>query len=168
MLSTELEKLATYAGQRAITAEDMRLLTPEAQEASIFGIVDAAVEGRAGAALALLHKAFAEGSHSPPRVQGMIARQLRNMIRAAELLEANAPPAAIGEATGVRSDYPLRKLIAQARATPRPIAEQGLRAVEESDHAVKTGRLEAELSIELLITQLASLAAQPRTRAMVR
>ena len=116
----------------------------------------------------MLRRTFEQGSEPPLRVQAMIARQLRNLIRAAELLEADAPPAAIGEATGLRSDYPLRKLIAQARTIPRAVAEDGLRAVEESDFAVKTGALDAELSVELLVTQLASLAERPRTRTAAR
>ena len=45
-LASELDKLAMYAGARAITADDVRLLTPQAREERIFDLVDAEI-GRA-------------------------------------------------------------------------------------------------------------------------
>ena len=69
-LATELEKLAMYAGPRAITPEDVRLLTPQAREERIFDLVDAVVEGRAADALRLLrmirHNAWVARRWSDP------------------------------------------------------------------------------------------------------
>src|SRR5690606_33476549 len=96
-------------------------------------------------------------------VQAMIARQLRNLVRAAELIEEGAPQRAIGEATGVTHQFPLGKLVRQADGLGRDAAEQGLREVEASDYAVKTGRLEEALALELLVCRLAELA--PRRAA---
>jgi DNA polymerase III delta subunit len=98
----------------------------------------------------------------------MIARQLRHLVRASELLERGAAPGEIGDATGVRHPFARQKLLRQAEATPRAAAEAGLRAIEASDHAVKTGRLDETLALELLIYRLAELTApsrRPRARA---
>lgn len=157
MLATELEKLAVYARGRAITAEDVRLLTPQAREERIFDLVDAVVEGRAAEALRLLRRMLEDGSETPSHLFALIARQLRMMVRAAELIEARAAPEAIAEATGARG-FPLEKLTRQARAAGRGAAEASLRAVETSDHAVKTGRLAEALALELLVVRLADLA----------
>jgi DNA polymerase III delta subunit len=88
----------------------------------------------------------------------MIARQLRNLVRAAELVEQRAPQSAIVEATGITHQFPLGKLVRQADDLGRAAAEQGLREVEASDFAVKSGRLDEALALELLVCRLAELA----------
>lgn len=161
MLVSEIEKLGIYVGKRAVTLDDVRQLTPEARDVGIFDIVDAVVEGRAAPALLLIRRALEHGTETPVRIQAMIARQLRHLVRATELLEQGASKDAVGEATGVRNDFALNKLLRQARATGRATAERGLREVEASDHAVKTGQSEETLALELLVTRLASLVRAP-------
>ena len=156
-LASELEKLAMYTGARAITADDVRLLTPQAREERIFDLVDAVVEGRAADALRLLRRMREDGSESASHLFSLIARQLRMMVRAAELIDARAPAEAIGAATGARG-YPLEKLTRQARAAGRSASEASLRAVEHSDFSVKTGRLDDDLALELLVVRLADFA----------
>ena len=157
-LASEVEKLGAHAHGRPVTAEDVRLLTAQARAEDIFGIVDAVVEGRAAEALRAVHRMVDAGTESPPRIQAMIARQLRNLVRAGELQEQGAPPSAVGEATGVRHPFAQQKLLRQVARTPRATAEAGLRAIESSDHAVKTGRIEETLALELLVYRLAGLA----------
>ena len=156
-LAGELYKLAMYAGSRAITAEDVRLLTSQAREERIFDVVDAVVEGRAADALRLVRRMSEDGSETPLHLLSMIARQVRMMVRAAELIDARAPAEVIGSATGARG-FPLEKLTRQARAAGRAASEASLRAVEHSDFSVKTGRLDADLALELLVVRLADLA----------
>ena len=156
-LAGELDKLAMYAGARAITVDDVRLLTPQAREEKIFDLVDAVVEGRPADALRLLRRMREDGSESALHLLAMIARQLRMMVRAAELIEVRAAPEAIAAATGARG-FPLEKLTRQARAAGRGAAEASLRAVEHSDHSVKTGRLKDDLALDLLVVRLADLA----------
>ena len=69
-LASELEKLSRYAADRAVTVEDVRLLTPQAREESIFAIVDAVVEGRAAPALKLIRAMLDEGPERPPQNPG--------------------------------------------------------------------------------------------------
>jgi DNA polymerase-3 subunit delta len=167
-LSGELDKLAQYAGGRAITVADVRTLTPAAREAGMFDLVDAAVEGRTPVALRLLRQMLDEGSESAVLILVMISRQLRNLVRAAELVEQRAPQPAIGEATGVANNWALTKLIRQAGALGRAGAEQALREAESTDFAVKSGKLEEALAIELLICRLADLAPAAAARGRAR
>ncbi len=157
-LAGEVDKLAQYAQGRPITVADVRALTPAAREAGMFDLVDAAVEGRTPAALRLLHQMLEDGSDPPAVILVMLARQLRNLVRATELMEQHAPERAIGEATGVTNQYALGKLVRQAGMLGRAAAEHGLRAAEEADHAVKTGTHEEALALDLLICRLAELS----------
>ena len=153
-LSGELDKLAQNAQGRAVTEQDVDLLTTAARDEDVFGLVDDAVTGRTAAALVRLRRMLDRGSDSPARLQGLIARQLRNLVRATALIEEGAPREMIGEATGVTHPFPLGKLVDQASALGRAVSEDGLRAVEAADHAVKTGRFSDALALELLITRL--------------
>lgn len=156
-LATELDKLAMYAGARAITADDVRLLTPQAREEYIFDLVDAVVEGRAADALRMTRRMRDDHSETPAHQLLMIARQVRMMVRAAELIDTRAPAEEIRKATNVHPRM-VEKLTRQARAAGRVASEASLRAVEHSDHSVKTGRLDADLALELLVVRLADLA----------
>lgn len=163
MLASELDKLAAYADGRTITADDVQLLTPQAREERIFDLVDAIVEGQSGNALKLLRKMLEDGSESPGRVQIMVARQLRLLVRATELLEAQASQEKVATATGARG-FPLTKLMRQARATHRPAAEAALRAAEAADTSVKTGKLADVLALELLVVRLSALTPRHARR----
>ncbi len=157
ILAFEIAKLGQYAGVRAVTRDDVRLLTPEASEEGIFDVVDSVVEGRSAHALLLIRKMLEQGTYTPVRIQGMIARQVRHLVRATELLEQGADRSAVMDATGVRAKYPLDKLLRQARSTNRRAAEQALREIERSDNDVKTGKTSEVLALELLVMRLASL-----------
>ena len=161
MIATELEKLAAYTGGRPITAADVEALTPLAREESMFELVDAVIEGRAAQALVMLRRVLEETPETPIAVMNRVARQVRNLVRATELIEARASEQAIGEATGARG-FPLTKLLRQARATSRPAAEAALRAVEAADTEIKTGKRTDTLALELLVVHLASLASPVR------
>ncbi len=170
-IDNELSKLARFAGDRQITRADVRLLTPEGEQDLIFDIVDAVVEGRGADALVVARRLLQFGSYEPPRIQAMIGRQVRHLVRTAELLEANASQEAVASATGVRAGFPLNKLLRQARATTRESTEAALRLVEEADHAWKTGRLDEKLALDLLIVELSALfrrSSTPRRRATRR
>ena len=157
-IASEIEKLGQYANGRPVTTADVRELTPAARQAGMFDLVDAAVEGRTAVALRLLRQMLEQASDTPQQILMMVARQLRHLVRAAELLEQRAPQSAIGEATGVRSQFPLTKLVRQAGSLGRAAAERGLREAEHTDHAVKTGTLDIGLALELLLCRLGELA----------
>lgn len=161
-LATELEKLATFAGARPIGVEDVRLLTPQAREESVFALVDAVVEGRGAVALRALAQMLGDGGQPPLLLQGMLARQFRHLVRATEVLADGGDRTAVGNATGVRSSFPLDKLMRQAQALSPGAAEAGLREIERSDQLVKTGKLKDELALELLTLRLAVIAGGTR------
>ncbi len=157
LIATELDKLAAYTAGRPITPVDVETMTPLAREESMFELVDAIIEGRAAHAMVMLRRVIDETSETPLAVMNRVARQVRNLVRATELIEARASEQAIGEATGARG-FPLTKLLRQARATSRPAAEAALRAVEAADTEIKTGKRTDVLALELLVVQLAGIA----------
>jgi DNA polymerase III delta subunit len=166
-LAQELDKLAAYSaarGEGLITAAHVDLLTPLARDENIFAIVDAIVEGRADQSLQLLRRVLNDGSVAPGYLQVMVARQLRHLVRATELLERHASQQEIADATGLRGGFPLTKLMRQARLTSSAAAEANLRDLEAADFSVKTGRMSDELALELVVCRLAARASKAGRR----
>jgi DNA polymerase-3 subunit delta len=168
-LAQELDKLSAYAAARGdgpITPAHVNLLTPLTRDENIFAIVDAIVEGRANQALQLLRRVLDDGSVAPGYLQVMVARQLRLLVRATELLENHASQQEIADATGLRGSFPFTKLMRQARQTSRAATEANLRDLEAADFSVKTGRMTDELALELVVCRLAARAPQAGRRAV--
>ncbi|MBI3954389.1 MAG: DNA polymerase III subunit delta [Chloroflexi bacterium] len=162
-LSNELDKLAAYAAgpqpatgttgasatRSPITAADVQALTPQAREASIFALVDALVEGRRPAALTLLHRALRDGA-SAQYILAMVARQLRRLVQAKEMLQAGASPQEVGRALGLSQEFAIRRAREQAQAVPFPRLEHLFRLALEADVATKTGLLQETLALDVL------------------
>ena len=88
----ELFKLVSYVGgERAITVEDVALLTPYVADASMFEMVDALAEGRGKVALSLVHRLL-EQDEDVFGLYGMITRQFRLLLLAKEHLTSGGSP----------------------------------------------------------------------------
>ena len=156
-LDREIEKLALFATGREIAEADVRALVPYAQEANIFAAVDAIMDGRPGNALRLLAQLMQEG-REPLYIIAMIERQLRLIALARDLTERGVVQPELGRRMGANSDFVVRKTLAQARRMTLPEISRKYRRAVESDLAIKQGRLDPEVSLELLVADLAGAA----------
>ena len=154
-IDRELEKLSLFATGREITDADVRELVPHAQEANIFAAVDAMVDGQPGQALRLLMQLMNDGQE-PLYIIAMIERQLRLLALARDLSDRGVRQPELGRRMGTNSDFVVRKTLGQARRmTMQDISRKYLRVLE-SDLAIKQGRLEPAVSLQLLAADLAT------------
>jgi DNA polymerase-3 subunit delta len=152
-LSQELEKLATYAGDRQIEEDDVKALVSGAREASVLAMVDAVVEGRGVQAVRLLEQLRAEGASSTMALN-MITRQYRNLILAKELTLAHLSPAEIGQRLGIKSDFAFRKVLEQSRRHSMTQLEAAFCRLVEADAAIKRGIYDEDLAVDILLDDL--------------
>jgi DNA polymerase-3 subunit delta len=158
----ELEKLATYCGDRPITAADVGELVAENRELSVFELVDAIMEKRPGAALSAMQRLL-EGGATGPYLLSMVARQARMVAIAQELANNKVPQQEWGSRIGTTSDFVVRKTADQARRFT-PQAVRGLyRLLLEADLAMKTSDVTEELALTELMAQAGMLEAPPRS-----
>lgn len=153
-LDRELEKLSLYAAGRDIAESDVRALVPYAQEANIFAAVDSIMDGRPGNALRLLTQLMQEG-REPLYIMAMIERQLRLIALARDLTERGVVQPELGRRMGANSEFVVRKTLGQARRMSMPEIARKYQRVLESDLAIKQGRLDPAVSLELLVADLA-------------
>lgn len=151
-LDNELVKLADYALPRTlITEDDVAAITPYVPEANIFQMVDAMVSGDGKTALRLLHRLLQDKNNTVFSVYGMITRQFRLLILAREQLDRGGGN--LASALGVHPRA-AEGFARQARAFRIADLEDIHRRLLEYDVAMKTGVMEPELAVDLLITGL--------------
>ena len=152
-LSNEVEKLSLYCQGRAVQERDVRELVGQTREASIFAAVDAALLSRTGAALQLVHRLLDDGA-PVSYILFMLARQLRLVLVAQELLRDKVPHEEAGKRLGIASEYPLRKTMDMARQLPSARLRRAHSLLLDTDVAIKTGALEERVALELLVARL--------------
>lgn len=154
-LDNELVKLADYVLPRTvITEDDVAALTPYVAEANIFQMVDAMSVGDARTALRLLHRLLLNKENTVFSVFGMIQRQFRLLIIAREHLD-NGGGSGLASALGVRP-FQADSFARQARGFSMGDLELIYHKLLDTDIAMKTGEMEPELAVDLLITSLKS------------
>ncbi len=152
---SECLKLVIYVGgERAIAEADVALLTPYVPEARIFDMVDA-VAGRNGRlATILMHRLLDD--QEPLALFGMINRQFRMLIEAREVLDAGGGTSDLLKLPDVKHPFVAQKLTQQARNFSIEQLEGIYRHLLETDQAIKTGRIEPELALDLFVAGLAA------------
>jgi len=148
LLDTEVLKLITYADGRAVTLDDVHLLSAS-PEVTIFGLLDALGQNQRGPALTHLRQLFQRGERSEAIVP-QIAGSLRRLIQARELLDQGVRGAALAGKLGVHP-FVAEKTERQARQYRVEQLEAALRLLLRTDRAIKTGEAEPELALELYI-----------------
>ena len=153
VVSSEVEKLALYAGEDGIDEEAVTVLVAQTQEANVFRAVDAILEGRSSSAMPIilrLRQSGAEVSY----VISMLARQVRLILLAYELLPQRLPRPELGRRLGVTAEFAIRRTEEQARlhAPERLVAMY--RRLLETDLAIKRGELGEDLALETLVAEL--------------
>jgi DNA polymerase III subunit delta len=149
----ELTKLVLYLnGERAITEQDVALLTPYVPDASLFDMVDALAEGRQQAAAKLLHRLL-DQQEDLFGLYAMIIRQFRLLLLAREHLANGGYANALAEALAVHP-YVAEKVGKQSRRFKLEQLERIYRALHEYDVKMKTGQMEPQLALDLLFAGL--------------
>ncbi|MEW6448770.1 MAG: DNA polymerase III subunit delta [Bacillota bacterium] len=138
VLDNEVEKVLAYTGDNpVITAADVKAVLTPAGEEAVFAAVDAFGERRYPAAIAKLRAVLAREPQGI--VLALLARQLRLIILAQDLLASGLPGDSLASELGV-PPFVARKVAAQARRFPRRDLAALFWSLLELDAAVKSGR----------------------------
>ena len=148
-LDNELEKLSLFAAGARIEESHVNELVHQAREANVFAAVDAMIDGRQSVALSLLHQLRQDGREAP-YIIAMVERQLRLLALARDSIDQGIPQRELGSRLGVNSQFVVRKTMEQARRHSWSDIMWRYQRLLEADLAIKQGRLEPDLALELL------------------
>ena len=154
-LDQELEKLSLYATGRGIEEQDIKELVSQVREANIFAAVDAMIDGKPAVALRLLHQ-LREGGREVSTIIVMVERQLRLLALARDAMDEGLAQREVGQRMGVTAQFVIRKTVDQARRHSWDDITWRYNRLLEADLAIKRGRLEPDLALELLVADQAS------------
>ena len=153
ILANEIDKLCLYAIGRKIEESDVNLLVSDARALNIFHLVDAIVQRRQGAAAKMLHQHLAEGV-APAYLLFMITNEFRLLIQAKTLSSSKIPIKEIGPKIGEFKEWKVEKMLRQSQGYLIARLERTYRRLLEADISIKTGVMEGETALDLLITDL--------------
>ncbi len=156
ILARELDKLMTHAGPGGeITAGDVSQVAAGLPQETVFRLVDAICERRVDRALEILADLRVKGE-PVPRILFMLARQLRLIRLAGEMLGEKKSPPEMARELG-QHPFVMKKSAAQWRRFDRDQLVRGLFMVMETDYRLKTGQMKEDLAMERLVVDLARL-----------
>ena len=147
---SELDKLQLYRPAGDVSTDDVRALVPEAIPGSIWALLDAIAERRAGA-VAELAERLVESTPTPVLL-AVIHRRIRELIQVADLLAGGASGAEIIRTLKMKS-YPAEKLARQSRAWTPGELDSALSGLLELDVAIKgsDGQAISEAQVHLAL-----------------
>ncbi len=160
-LSTELDKLMTYVGERGrIGRQEVDELVLNSREHSNFELTDAILEGNRRRALNLLDRIYANASESSQSLSlmilGAVASNYRKMLGAKELMRQNAPNSEVAKAVGM-PPFAVTRFNERVRKIETEQIVRGITRIAETDVALKSSLATPRLQLELLICELCPL-----------
>lgn len=154
-IEKELEKLICYCmGRDSITSADVEAVCAARVTNKIFDMINAIAEKRQEEALALYNDLLTL-KEPPMRILFLIARQFNLLMQVKEMKAAGSNQQAIAEKTGLHG-FIVGKYITQSGKFTRQMLREAVEACVDAEEAVKTGRMNDIMSVELLIIKYSS------------
>ena len=148
----ELEKLISYtAGRDVITDEDVKAICTVQVTNKIFDMVAAIVNRQTKKAMDL-YEDLLTLKEPPMRILFLIARQFNQLLQVKELMEKGMDRGAIASKLKIQP-FVVGKAIPQTKQFTREQILSYVNLCVDMEEAVKRGRLQDRLAVELLITK---------------
>lgn len=148
----EVEKLICYCMDRdVVTAKDIEEICVRQISSRIFDMVEAVADKRQRQAMELYYDLLTL-KEPPMRILFLIARQFNLLLQVKELKNKGYDVNTIGTKTGL-AGFIARKYVTQAAKFKEAELKRALTDCVETEEAVKTGRMNDVMSVELLIVK---------------
>lgn len=148
----ELEKLICYCMQKdAVTEQDIEDICTHRVSNHVFDMVNAIADKKQKAALDLYYDLLAL-KEPPMRILFLIARQYNMLLQVKELKGKGCDNKRIGEKVGLMP-FIAGKYVTQSSKFRSTDLRSALEACVETEEAVKTGRINDMMGVELLIVK---------------
>ena len=149
-IQSELEKLICYCMDRdIITEEDVEAICTTRISNHIFGMINAIADKQQKKALELYYDLLAL-KEPPMRILFLIARQCNMLLQAKELKSKGYDNRTIGSKLGV-PPFIAGKYLNQASRFKTSALRNAIKRCVEAEEAVKSGRMNDMMSVEILI-----------------
>jgi DNA polymerase-3 subunit delta len=152
LAAQEITKLLTYVNfARPVDTDDVEHLTPLTAKIGDFELVNAIRDRDQRKAQSLLQRSLLEDD--PLQILQGIVYQFRVLIMAREILDENGTISDFPKSLKIHN-YPAKLALESARRFSMKSLEMIYHRLLELDEAIKTGQMDADLALELLVIEL--------------
>ena len=149
-ITQEAAKLIAYVGQRPeITVTDIEAVCTKALQTRVFDLISAMANGRMAQALEM-YQNMLQMKEQPLMILAMIIRQFRILLKVMAAREKHMPKAQMTKELGLRS-FMIDEALNQGKRFTVEKLFHALIDCQDTDIKIKTGLVNAEIGVELLI-----------------
>ncbi|QNO13580.1 DNA polymerase III subunit delta [Alkalicella caledoniensis] len=153
LIENELQKLINFMGDKTtLEKEDLQICSFTVNE-NIFKLIESIAFKNLTKSISTLHGMLQEGE-APLMILFMIIKQLRNIAKVKSLTSKGYTSKQMGELLGIHSPYALSQLVKQSEKFNKTSIEKGIELAAEYEIKIKTGVLDYQKGLELLLTNL--------------
>ncbi|NLP51314.1 DNA polymerase III subunit delta [Bacillus sp. RO1] len=155
VLSQEINKMAMYIGvsEPEISVDTVKLLAAKSIEHSVFELIEKMVHRRVDEALELFYD-LVRNNEEPIKLHALIANQFRLLYQVKDLSEQGYSQQKMA---GILRVHPYRVKLAsqQGRFFERSELMKMVEDLAEADYLMKSGKIDKQLAMEMLLIKLA-------------
>lgn len=151
-LSTELDKLAAYAGGGFINNAIVDQMVPRAREHTGFELWDAIMERDPKRAMKIAERLLEDGTE-PVVIVGSLGGLYRRLLTGKELIARRAPSEEVMKATGQYGPR-AKVFVTRLNRISREEIEHGIVRISQTDRAIKSSEATPRLQIQYLVSEL--------------
>lgn len=149
-IDRELEKLLCYCMEKAvIEAADVEAVTTEQTTNKVFDMVNAIAEHNQRKALDLYYDLLTL-KEPPMRIMYLISRQFQILLNIKDMSGKGFDNAAMAKNAGI-PPFAVRRNLSQAKGFTMQQLKQAIRDSVDYEEAVKTGRMNDQMAVELFL-----------------
>jgi len=149
----EMDKIACYMGEKILVTRDIISdVVTKSAKVKIFDLIDAMSQRRMSEAIQIMDELI-EMKEPVPLIMALIGRQLFILLKTKKLEGKKVPQAEMAKLLGIMP-YFMEKTRRQAANFSEDTLKRLALKCTETDLAVKTGRIDGRLAIELLLMEI--------------
>ncbi|OGN98427.1 MAG: DNA polymerase III subunit delta [Chloroflexi bacterium RBG_13_51_52] len=153
-MANEIDKLVLFTGGRPIEEADVQAVVSNAQETSIFKVIDAVMESRVSLAQQLLQQLYKQGM-APAQILVMLSRQVRIIFQVREMRNRGRSRGDIQTRLGLTQNFIFQKAWEQADKYSPARLKDVYHKLLDADIAIKTGQYSnPDLVLDILVIEL--------------
>jgi DNA polymerase III subunit delta len=153
VLTNEINKLVAFTSGRMIEEKDVRMVVSAAQETDIFGMVDAIIDHKIDIAQNILQGLLKNGV-APGQILTLLARQFQMMVQIKDLKSQKKSNSEIQVRMGLNYGFIWEKISTRSEKYSMDQLKQSYLKLLETDLAIKTGKFEGDLALDILVAEL--------------
>lgn len=155
VMAGEIGKLTMYALGRQIEEGDVKKMVGYTQQFNVFNMVDAILGFKGGLGQQILQQLLQDGM-APPYLLFMLSRQVRLLVQTKAMLKEKKPQSEIQTRLGLNNEFIWQKTLEQTSMYSFDRLKELYHKLLETDIAIKTGRYNDELALNILVAELCS------------